>query len=150
MKKFIFTFLAIITLTTLSGCGANQNVENNQKEIKYADGTYRGGYIDPTQVEISFELKDGKFNSVKFRKLSYNGENYLKSEDTIITSISSQYLDLANYLVGKELSALADLYTPANITNDIDGFTAATLRSAKIISAINDGLNRGLYALPKE
>ena len=64
--------------------------------------------------------------------------------------VTEQYNDLAAYLVGKDVSALQDLYFPANITKDADTFTAATLRSSKLISAINDGLNRGLYALPKE
>ncbi len=117
---------------------------------QYPDGTYRGGYIDPTQVEIEIVLKDGKFETIKFRALGYKGQSYLKTEDKTMMGIAEQYQALADHLIGKDVSALYDLYFPANIAKDTDAFTAATLRSSKMISAINDALNRGLYALPKE
>ena len=118
--------------------------------VAHPDGTYRGGYIDPRQIEVEFVLKEGKFASFKFRALGYKDQSYLKSEDKAMQGIAEQFQALADYLIGKDLTALHDLYFPGNIAKDTDAFTAATMRSAKMISAINDALNRGLYALPKE
>lgn len=140
-KRMLFLFLAVIVLTALLLPALAQS---------HPDGTYRGGYIDPVQVEVQFALKDGKFTEVRYRALGYRGDDYLKTEDKNLLGITEQYNDLAAYLVDKDVSALMDLYYPENITKDTDTFTAATLRSSKLISAINDGLNRGLYALPKE
>lgn len=82
--------------------------------------------------------------------MKYKDEDYLKSEDATIVALKWQYEDVLNHIVGKDITTVVDeLYTPENITKDIDGFTAATVRSGKIISAINDALNRGVYALPK-
>ncbi len=39
-----------------------------------------------------------------------------------------------------------DLYTPGDILDDYEGFSGATVRGTKIRSAIQDGLNRGLYS----
>ena len=42
---------------------------------------------------------------------------------------------------------LTDLYrTERIVATEVDGYTAATIRSSKIISAIRDGLNRGVYS----
>lgn len=73
--------------------------------------------------------------------------NDKENEDAAIQAVGQQYLALGEYLVGKDYSAVKDLYTPANVASDVDGFTAATLRSSKLISAIFDGLNRGPYKL---
>lgn len=113
----------------------------------YQDGTYRGGYLDSTQVQVEFVLKDNKFESVKLRSLGYKGTDYLKSEDAAMQAIAGQYGECVDYLVGKDISAVLDLYTPGNIASDVDTFTSATLRSNKLISAIFDGLNRGVYKL---
>ncbi len=37
-------------------------------------------------------------------------------------------------------------YQPENVVDDIDGYSGATLRGAKVLSAIRDGLNRGVYS----
>lgn len=73
--------------------------------------------------------------------------NYKENENAAIRAVGQQYLDLGEYLVGKDFSTVRDLYAPANITSDVDGFTGATVRSSKIISAINDALIRGAYKL---
>ena len=113
----------------------------------YQDGTYRGAYLDSNQVQVEFALKDNKFDSFKLRTLGYKGSDYLKSEDAAMKGIAQQFTECADYLVGKDVSAVKDLYTPANVASDVDGFTAATIRSAKIISALNDALTRGAYKL---
>ena len=148
MNTMYLVLIDVMLLTTVVVASSPAPAVN--PAFVHPDGTYRGGYIDPTQIEVQFTLKDGKFTEVRFRALGYRGIDYLKSEDKAVLGVTEQYNDLAAYLVGKDVSALQDLYFPANITKDADTFTAATLRSSKLISAINDGLNRGLYALPKE
>lgn len=138
--------IAVFATTTAEKATAPANIEG----FVYADGTYRGGYIDPAQIEVQFDLKDNQFTAVRYRALGYRGVDYLKSEDAAVLGITKQYQEIAEYLIGKDVSALMDLYYPENITKDTDTFTAATLRSSKLVSSINDGLNRGLYALPKE
>jgi len=49
-------------------------------------------------------------------------------------------------LIGKPVEAIFDLHSPGDFVDDIDGYTGATIRANKIFSAINDGLNRGLYS----
>lgn len=71
--------------------------------------------------------------------------NYLKNEDEKIAAVGKQYTDLGDYLVGKDINAVLDLYDPAGIASDVDGFTGATLRSNKPVSAVFDALNRGVY-----
>lgn len=113
----------------------------------YQDGTYRGGYLDNTQVQVEFTLKDNKFESIKLRTLGYRGMDYLKSEDATIQAVGGQYSQCIEYLAGKEVAAIMDLYDPTGIASDVDGFSGATIRSSKLISAIFDGLNRGVYKL---
>lgn len=39
------------------------------------------------------------------------------------------------------------MYEPGDIVKEeVDGFTGATIRAGKIISAVRDGLNRGVYS----
>lgn len=141
MKKIVS---ALLVLTLLAGCIAFAAAENQQT---IPDGIYRGGFTDPKQVEVEFEIKDNTFVSFKFRALSFREMNYKENEDAAIQAVGQQYLDLGEYLVGKDFSAVRDLYAPANITSDVDGFTAATIRSSKVISAINDAVARKPYKL---
>lgn len=121
----------------------------------YSDGVYRGIFIDGAemQVNVDFELKDNKVVTAKYRYLFYKGIDYRKEAvDAKIMEMNKQYGELLTYLVGKDIrTAVKDLYVPGNIVKNtnIDGVTGATLRSGKIVSAINDALNRGVYSLPK-
>lgn len=116
----------------------------------YENGTYRGSYVDGdiNQISVEFVIKDNKYESVKYRALAYKGEDYLKEDATgVIKNIRDQYQQVADYLVGKEIKAVNDLYKPGDIAKDMDAVTGATLRSNKLISAIWDGLNRHPYKL---
>lgn len=121
----------------------------------YSDGVYRGIFIDGAemQVNVDFELKENLVVAAKYRYLFYKGVDYKKeATDAKIMEMNKQYGELLTYLVGKDIrTAVKDLYAPGNIVKNttIDGVTGATLRSGKIISAINDALNRGVYSLPK-
>lgn len=121
----------------------------------YSDGVYRGIFIDGAemQVNVDFELKANVVVAAKYRHLFYKGVDYRKeATDAKVIELNKQYTELLNYLVGKDIrTALKELYVPGNIvkTSAVDGVTGATLRSGKVISAINDALNRGVYSLPK-
>ncbi|MBB5174306.1 hypothetical protein [Texcoconibacillus texcoconensis] len=56
-----------------------------------------------------------------------------------------QHEEVLDYLVGQPLDAIADLHSPGDFVDDVDRFTGATIRGNKIFSAIQDGLNRGIY-----
>lgn len=116
----------------------------------FENGTYRGIFADrgDIQVAVEFKLEDNKITEISFRQLFYSGKDYrTEKEDVTMIGLREQHEALINHLVGKDVrTALNDLYTPGNIvTEDVDVFTGATLRSGKIISAIRDGLNRGIY-----
>ena len=77
--------------------------------------------------------------------MGFKGSNYLKSEDKNEIALTGQNQALLDYLSGKKLSDVYALYSPGEIVQDVDGFAGATIRSSKVISAINDALVRGVY-----
>ncbi len=127
--------------------------------ISFKDGTYRGGYSEvENQVFLEFTLKNNIVEKISFRNLFYNGIDYGKSNDENAVTIRNQHKELIGYLKGKDIrTALEDLYEPGKIitktangtnkgnANSIQAFSGATIRSGKVISAIRDALNRGVY-----
>ncbi len=117
---------------------------------RYEDGTYRGVFIDgdSIQVNVEFTLENGRVADAGFRHLRRDDDYHLETDREPYRSVIAQYQEALDYLVGKELRQhLADLYRPEHIvTTEVDGYTAATIRSNKIISAIRDALNRGVYS----
>ncbi len=124
------------------------------KMTSYQDGVYRGSFGEGyQQVAVQFEIKDNIVKNASFRHLYYKDVDYrAEKENAKIIDLRTQYEDLINYLVGKDIRvSLKDLYEPGNIvTSKVDGMTGATLRSGKVISAVNDGLNRDVYSYPKK
>ncbi|MGE4271493.1 MAG: FMN-binding protein [Desulfitobacterium sp.] len=111
---------------------------------EYDDGRYRGVFED--QVLIQFDLEKNVMKGVNFRLLSHNGNNYLKmKEGDPLYAVYQQNLQALEYLEGKPLSAIYDLYKPGDFVKDIDTHSGATIRGSKILSAIKDALNRGVY-----
>lgn len=154
MKKIILLVAAATLTVGLVSCsGGTDNATLDNKDttqvVTYKDGTYRGAFYDASVV-VEISLKNNVVEAAKFRTLTYKEDDYLKTEDTTLVGLKGQYEDVLNHIVGKDITTVIDeLYAPENITKDIDGFTAATVRSGKVISAINDALNRGVYSLPK-
>ncbi|MEF9982951.1 MAG: hypothetical protein RR806_00285 [Oscillospiraceae bacterium] len=174
MKKIIVAALAVLMAFSVSACsssdkntsssssssmsssGMSSTISSTVEELNpmdttkrtCPDGTYRGAFIDPKQVEISFDVKDNKFTKIEFKALGYKGEDYLNSKDPKMKAIAEQYKQLADYLIGKQVHDLDALYNPEKIAKDVEGSTSATLKGNKMISAINDGLNRGVYEKP--
>lgn len=119
-------------------------------EASYPDGIYRGFYYDGgiEQLSVQFELKDGLFASLTYRGVRYKDGDYLSQNASDAQKATlKQYYQLADYLIGKGISAIDDLYTPYAFVESIDSVTSATIQSSKLISAIWDGLNRHPYKL---
>ena len=143
MKKILALFVLTLFSVALVACQTSE-------ETSYEDGRYRGVYIDrdEVQVVIQFDIEDNIVQSISFRWLAYGGTDYRASEDELIQAITAQHQEAIDYLIGKDIrEALEDLYTPGEIgISDVsDAFTGATIRSNKIVSAIRDALNRGVY-----
>ncbi len=142
--------LAVTVIVGLALIGCGDTAAPEPVEVGYEDGTYRGVFIDSgeIQVNVQFTLEDNRVTSSSFRHLAYSGMDYRASDDATIQGLLGQHEQLLEYLEGKDIrEALDDLYTPGDIvTDEIDGYSGATLRGNKIISAIRDALNRGVYS----
>ncbi len=117
---------------------------------RYQDGMYRGAFIDgdAVQINVQFTLENGVVTEARFRHLRRDDDYHLETEEEPYRSVVDQYRESLEYLIDKELSAhLIDLYHPERtVITEVDGYSAATLRSNKILSAIRDALNRGVYS----
>jgi cytochrome b involved in lipid metabolism len=114
----------------------------------YLDGIYRGHFSDrgEMQVSLQFHLRDHRLHDIELRYLAYAGIDYLKlAEKEALYPVLLQYRQAIAHLEGQPLDRVFDLYEPATVVRDYDGLTGATLRGAKIISAVRDALNRGVY-----
>ena len=104
----------------------------------YPDGIYRGFYYDGgiEQIAIQFELREGLFSSILYRGVKYKDGDYM-SEDASDAQKATlrQYLQLADYLVGKGVDAIDDLYTPYEIVEDVDAVTTATMHLQPVLRA---------------
>ena len=115
------------------------------------DGHYRGVFIDRgvIQVNITFDLEDGRFTRLDYRHLAYRDDDYLAmEEDDELYPVMRQHRQILERLEGQPVTAIFALYEPERLADDIDGYSGATLRGAKIISSIRDALNRGVYSWP--
>ena len=116
----------------------------------YPDGIYRGFYYDGgiEQIAIQFEIRDGVFDSIVYRGVKYKDGDYMIEDASDAQKASlRQYQQLADYLVGKGVESIDDLYNPYDIVDDVDAVSTATMQSSKLISALWDGLNRHPYKL---
>ncbi len=148
MKKAIFVLFGISILLILS-C-RTQDVSPAEGARYLEDGTYRGVFADgpDVQVNVQFTLREGVVTDAEFRHLRRDDDYHLDTETKPYKSVVKQYKEALNHLVGKDISnSLSALYHPEEIVStEVDGYTSATIRSSKIISAVRDGLNRGVYS----
>ena len=147
MKKLALLALSAIMVFALAACTGANTPPADQNIVTHENGTYRGSYVDGggVQVAVEFTLEDNVIAKINFRHLAYNGVDYLKDE--AVDSLRQQHQELIDHLLNKDIrEALADLFNPTDIVEtQVDGFTSATLRVGKVISAIRDALNRGVY-----
>lgn len=114
----------------------------------YEDGRYRGIFADRgvQQVSIQFHLADNVLENLSYRHLYHSGTDYRQiGDDHALYPVVQQHQQILDHLDGQPLSAVFDLHAPGDFIDDIDGFTGATVRANKVLSAIRDGLNRGIY-----
>jgi len=114
----------------------------------YPNGVYRGIYGDrgDMQVSIQFTLTDNVLSNLSYRHLYHSGNDYRQMEESDpLYGIKLQHDQAIEYLEGKPLAAMMDLYNPGDFVDDVDTFSGATIRGNKIFSAMQDGLNRGIY-----
>lgn len=150
MKRMLL--LAVICgsalMSVLAACGTRY--AQSARTVAYEDGVYRGVFIDgdEIQVNVQFALEGNRVQSIGFRRLYAKGDDYLHAEEgSLEARLRDEYRTLLDHLLGKDIRAhLSDLHTPEDIASDVDGLTAATMRSSKLVSAIRDGLNRGVYS----
>jgi len=164
MKKgLILIFVVLIISFLLIGCQqAEWPVWNLQ------DGDYRGHFDDREHnlsVQVTLEDEEVVATSVRFQQ--YDGivydapepeipEGYIFNEEQIM-GMADQYIEALEYLEGAQgkdeiVERLA--YMEGNpegtpileaIDTEVDGVSAATIRSGKIASAVRDAFNRGRY-----
>ena len=122
----------------------------------FQDGRYRGTFSDQgnMQVNVQLTLENNIVTATGYRYLWYRDQDYRSSEDATIVGLRIQYEALLESLVGQDIrTAMRAMYDPGNLVGaeyDIDGFSGATLRSNKVISAVRDALNRGVYSFAGE
>ena len=99
----------------------------------YPDGIYRGFYYDGgiEQIAIQFEIRNGVFDSVVYRGVKYKDGDYMIEDASDAQKATlRQYRQLADYLIGKGVEAIEDLYQPYKIVDDVDAVTTATMQSS--------------------
>lgn len=91
-------------------------------EETVADGIYRGFYYDGgiEQIAIQFEIKNGLFTSIVYRGVKYKDGDYMSDDASDAQRATlRQYRQLADYLIGKGVEAIDDLYAPYNFVEDL-------------------------------
>jgi len=168
MKKY-FVLVMLIGLVASSliftGCEA-QNTEWPVWSLQ--DGDYRGHFDDREHnLSVQITLEDEEVVDASIRHQQYDGivydaadpeipEGYIFDADQI-AGMADQYIEALEYLEGAQgqdeiVERLA--YMEGNpegtpvldaISTEVDGVSAATIRSSKIASAVRDAFNRGRY-----
>ena len=126
------------------------NTSKLPEAVPYPDGVYTGRYSDADgeQVVLQFTVAGNRIEEIHYEKLEYKGTDYMAPDaGDGVKKIARQFEQLIEYLVGKDLSAVNDLYQPGNIAQDMDVSSAATLRAPKVISAVWEGLNKNVYSM---
>ena len=134
---------------------ATDSVERSTSTRHVSDGRYRGNFGDrgEAQVGVQFDVENGMLRNIRFRHLFYSGEDYLRMDaDHPLYPILQQHEQIIGHLEGSPVTSLSALWGTGDLTDDIDGFSGATIRGSKLYSAFQDALTRGVYttAAPSE
>lgn len=145
MRRFI-----LVGLLLLSACA--QAAPESHVNTPYPDGIYRGTYYDYSteQLAVEFEMKNQRFESIRFIGMRYRDGDYLSRNATQAQqAIVAQYQTVADFLLRKGVDSLTNLYKEPTIIPDVDAVTGATLKTSAVVSAIYDGLSRMPYSWDK-
>lgn len=152
MHRKLLLAVAIVGAVALALAACATDRGDAAEMQSYDDGTYRGVFYDGggMQVNIQFTLADDVIGSPRFRYLFHRDINYrAETDDAWIAGIKNQHDAILEYLDGRHVSAMYDLYDTGAMLGteyDVDGATAASIRGNKIFSAMQDALNRGVYS----
>lgn len=104
------------------------------------DGVYRGGYIFPEEVTVQFTINNNIISNLEYLRLGLEGKDYLNDET--FEEIRAKYEAVLQYLDGKDIRvSLSDLHSQEKMSGIADN----SIEVGKIISAIHDAFNRGIY-----
>lgn len=122
------------------------------------DGDYRGHFDDREHnVSVQLTIENEEIVGVSLRWAYYRGEDYRGADEDPYAGIYDQHVESLEYLIGaRGVEEIVERTvhmegTPSGpaleaiATQDVDGFSAATIRSGKIGSAVRDAFNRGRY-----
>ena len=151
MRKISMSLLVAVVALALVFSAGTAMAEYEYRD-DYVDGRYRGSFYDNGEfnVALQFYLEDNVIQDPEFRHLEYDGVDYLGARYLqSVRELTMQHQELLEYLDGKDVTAIDDLRNPGEIITEteetIDGFSGATVRSSKVMSAMRDALNRGKY-----
>ena len=124
MKNLTY-IVSVIALTAalLTGCAFAE-------EETYPDGIYLGFYYvgGIELIAIQFEFREGLFDSIVYRGVKYKDGDYMIEDASDAQKATlRQYEQLAEYLIGKSVEAIDDLYNPYEIVENVDAVTTATM-----------------------
>ena len=153
--------VVVLAVFTLSACNGNADppAANAQWPVwDLQDGDYRGHFDDREHnVSVQVRVRNEEIVDVSLRWAYYRGVDYRAADEDPQAGIYQQHVESLEYLIGAR--GVAEIVertvhmegTPSGpalqaiSTEDVDGFTAATIRSGKLGSAVRDAFNRGRY-----
>lgn len=122
------------------------------------DGQYRGSFEDREHIaSVQLEIENEEIVDVSLRWATYQGIDYRGADQDPLAGIYQQHVESLEYLIGaKGVEEILERTRhmedspsgpalEAIATQDVDGYTAATIRSGQLGSAVRDALNRGRY-----
>ena len=159
--RVLTTMSVVLAALALSACNGNADppAANAQWPVwDLQDGDYRGHFDDREHnVSVQLRVQNEEIVDVSLRWAYYRGVDYRGADENPYAGIYDQHVEALEYLIGAR--GVAEIVertvhmegTPSGPaleaieTQEVDGFTAATIRSGKLGSAVRDAFNRGRY-----
>ena len=175
MKRSFALLMSVLLLGGLivfaAGCNEAAEPANEEQTLRphwnLRDGDYRGHFDDREHnVSVQVTIEDEEIVGVSLRYQQYDGIVYEEDpevpDDYPITpeqieGMAQQYEESLEYLIGAQgVEEIEERLghmegnpsgpaLEAIETEDVDGFSSATIRSSKLASAVRDAFNRGRY-----
>lgn len=160
--RMLVMTIGIVAIGAFTACdgntptGSNTNAEYPVWDLR--DGDYRGHFDDREHnVSVQMTIENEEIVSASLRWAYYRGDDYRAADEDPLAGIYQQHVESLEYLIGAR--GAREIYertidmegTPSGPaldaieTQEVDMFTAATIRSGKLGSAVRDAFNRGRY-----
>ncbi len=158
-KSLVMVLVAIISVSVAGAAFAGGRQEAPRWPAwDLVDGDYRGHFDDREHnVSVQVTIENEEIVGVSLRWATYQGIDYRGIDEDPIAGIYRQHVESLEYLIGaRGVDEIVERTRhmerspsgpalEAIATQDVDGYSAATIRSAKLASAVRDALNRGRY-----